>query len=70
MSNYYKNKLKERLTYCQDWKYSIDMYLVNKKIASQTDEKYYKKRPILKIFLKLFENLISCLLYTSDAADD
>ena len=37
MSNYFKNKLKDRLTYCQDWKHSIDMYLANKEITKQTD---------------------------------
>ena len=45
MSNYYKNKLKERLTYCQDWKHSIDMYLANKEITKQADEEFYKSRP-------------------------
>ena len=29
MSNYYKNKLKDRLTYCKSWKHDIDMYLAN-----------------------------------------
>ena len=27
MNNYFKNKLKDRLTYCKSWKYDIDMYL-------------------------------------------
>lgn len=66
ITNYYKNRLIKRLTYCQDWKYSIDMYLVNKKIASQTDEKYYKKRPILKIFLNIYffpYNLLKLIKY-------
>ena len=35
MKNYYRNKLKERLTYCQDWKHSIDMYLANKEITKK-----------------------------------
>ena len=54
MSNYYKNKLRERLTYCQDWKHSIDMYLANKEITKQTDKEYYKSRPLLKIVLDVY----------------
>ena len=54
MNNYYKNKLKERLTYCQDWKHYIDMYLANKEIKKQTDEQFYKTRPFLKFVLKIY----------------
>ena len=54
MSNYYKNKLRERLTYCQDWKHSIDMFLANKEITKQTDKEYYKSRPLLKIVLDVY----------------
>ena len=54
MNNYYKNKLKERLTYCQDWKHSIDMYLANKEITKQADEKFYKSRPFLKFVLNIY----------------
>ena len=54
MSNYYKNKLRERLTYCQDWKHSVDMYLANKEITKQTDKEYYKSRPLLKIVLDVY----------------
>ena len=35
MNNYFKNKLKDRLTYCKSWKYDIDMYLANKEITKQ-----------------------------------
>ena len=52
MSNYFKNKLKDRLTYCQDWKHSIDMYLANKEITKQVDEEFYKTRPFFKICFK------------------
>ena len=54
MKNYYRNKLKERLTYCQDWKHSIDMYLANKEITKKADEEYYKTRPFLKIVLDIY----------------
>ena len=32
MSNFFKNKLKDRLTYCKEWKHSVDLYLANKEI--------------------------------------
>ena len=54
MNNYYKNKLKERLTYCQDWKHSIDIYLANKEITKQADEEFYKSRPFLKLVLNIY----------------
>ena len=54
MSNYFKNKLKERLTYCREWKHSIDLYLANKEITKNADEEYYKTRPFLKIVLDIY----------------
>ena len=66
MSNYYKNKLRERLTYCQDWKHSIDMFLANKEITKQTDKEYYKSRPLLKIILDIYflpYNLLKFVTY-------
>tara|TARA_Y100001936_G_C15674918_1_gene458087 strand:+ start:69 stop:350 length:282 start_codon:yes stop_codon:yes gene_type:complete len=54
MENYYKNKLKERLNYCQEWKDYIDMYLANKEITKKTDVEFYKTRPFLKLVLNLY----------------
>ena len=54
MKNYIKNKIKDRLTYCQDWKNSIDLYLANKKITQQADREFYKTRPILKLILDIY----------------
>ena len=54
MTNYYKNKLKRRLIYCQDWKHSIDMYLANKEISNQADKEFYKTRPFLKILINIY----------------
>jgi len=54
MRNYFKNKLKERLTYCQDWKHSIDMYLANREITKKADEEYYKTRLLLKLMLDIY----------------
>ena len=54
MSNYFKNKLKDRLNYCREWKHSIDLYLANKEITKQADEKFYKSRPFLKFVLNIY----------------
>lgn len=54
MKNYIKNKIKDRLTYCQDWKNSIDLYLANKEITQQADREFYKTRPILKLILDIY----------------
>ena len=66
MSNYYKNKIKERLTYCQDWKHSIDMYLANKEITKKADKEYYKSKTILKLVLNIYfipYNILRLLRY-------
>ena len=54
MNNYYKNKLKYRLTYCKSWKHDIDMYLANKEITKQADKEFYKTRPFLKFLLNIY----------------
>ena len=54
MSHYFRNKLKDRLTYCREWKHSIDLYLANKEIIKKADEEYYKTRPFLKFFLDIY----------------
>ena len=54
MSNYFKNKLKDRLTYCREWKHSVDLYLANKEITKKADQEYYKTRPLLKIVLDIY----------------
>ena len=54
MTNYFKNKLKDRLTYCRDWRHSIDLYLANREITKKSDEEYYKTRPFLKLILNFY----------------
>ena len=54
MRNYVKNKFKDRLTYCKDWKNSIELYLENKEISSKTNQEFYKSRPFLKIILDVY----------------
>ena len=48
MSNYFRNKLKDRLNYCREWKHSIDLYLANKEITKKADNEYYKSKLLLK----------------------
>jgi len=66
MTNYFKNKLKDRLTYCRDWKYSIDLYLANREITKKADDEYYKTRSFLKIILNFYflpYNLLKIVRY-------
>ena len=54
MNNYIKNKIKDRLTYCKEWKVSIDIYLRNREITKKTDKEYYKSKPVLKLVLDIY----------------
>ena len=54
MNNYIKNKIKDRLIYCQEWKSSIDIYLTNREITKKADKEYYKSKPILKLVLNIY----------------
>ena len=66
MKNYLRNKIKNRLKYCVDWKSSVDIYLANKEISKKADREYYKSRPFLKVILDIYFipiNLIRLLKY-------
>ena len=54
MRNYLKNKMKDRLAYCMEWKNSVDIYLANKVIPKKADIEYYRSRPILKLILDIY----------------
>ena len=54
MRNYLKNKMKDRLAYCMEWKNSVDIYLANKQITKKADVEYYRSRPILKLILDIY----------------
>ena len=54
MKNYLRNKIKNRLKYCVDWKSSVDIYLANKEITKKADREYYKSKSLLKIILNLY----------------
>ena len=66
MNNYIKNKIKDRLTYCQEWKSSIDIYLTNREITKKADKEYDKSKPILKLVLNIYfipYNILRLLRY-------
>ena len=54
MNNYLRNKIKNRLKYCVDWKSSVDIYLANKEISKKADREYYKSRTLLKFILDIY----------------
>ena len=54
MRNYVKNRIKDRLMYCKDWRNSVEIYLEGKKIYNKTNKEFYKSRPFLKIILDLY----------------
>ena len=54
MRIYLKNKMKDRLTYCYEWKNSVDIYLANKEITKKADDEYYKSMPLLKLILDVY----------------
>ena len=66
MRNYLKNKMKDRLAYCMEWKNSVDIYLANKEITKKADIEYYRSRPILKLILDIYfipTNFVKLLKY-------
>ena len=54
MRNYLKNKMKDRLTYCHEWKNSVDIYLAGKEVTKKANEEYYKSKPLLKLILDIY----------------
>ena len=54
MNNFFKEKLKDRLMYCLNWKKDTELYLKYKNLTDTVNKKYYEKRPILNYFLKIY----------------
>ena len=54
MRNYLKTKMKDRLTYCKEWKNAVDIYLANQTITEKADREYYKTKPLLKLVLDIY----------------
>ena len=66
MRNYLKNKMKDRLANCVEWKNLVDIYLANKEITKKADDEFYKSKPLLKLILDVYflpYNLIRYLKY-------
>lgn len=49
-----KNTIRDRLTYCLEWKQNIEVYLANKNISEKANEEYYKSKPLLKLILNFY----------------
>ena len=54
MRNYVKNRIKDRLMYCKDWRNSVELYLEGKKISNKTNDEFYKSKPFLKVILNVY----------------
>ena len=54
MRSQLQNNMRERLTYCLDWKKSIDIYLANREITEKANNEYYKTKPLLRLILGLY----------------
>ena len=54
MNNFFKEKLKDRLMYCLNWKKDTELYLKYKNLTDTVNKEYYKKKPILKFFLRIY----------------
>ena len=46
--------MKERLSYCNEWKNSVDIYLAGKEVTKKANEEYYKSKPLLKLILDIY----------------
>ena len=49
-----ENIIKDRLTYCLEWKQNIEVYLANKSISEKANEEYYKSKPLLKLIVNFY----------------
>ena len=44
MNNFFKEKLKDRLMYCLNWKKDTELYLKYKNLTDTVNKEYYKKK--------------------------
>ena len=49
-----KERLKDRLEYCLDWRRDIELYLLSVDLTDTVNNRYYKKRPLLGFLLRIF----------------
>ena len=48
-----KEKLKDRLEYCLDWRKDTELYLVSVDLTDTVNSRYYERRPFIRFFLKI-----------------
>ena len=70
MRNYLKNKMKDRLAYCMEWKNSVDIYLANKEITKKAVMHGIENPRQIEPLLVDAYMARSCLLYTSPSPRD
>jgi len=51
---FFKEKLKDRLEYCLDWRRDTELYLMSKSLTNKVNEEYYRNRPIIKFLLIIY----------------
>ena len=54
MNYCFKEKLKDRLEYCLDWRRDTELYLMSKSLTNKVNEEYYRNRPIIKFLLIIY----------------
>ena len=54
MNYLFKEKLKERLEYCLEWRRDTELYLHSKNLTDTVSHRYYQKRPLSKFLLDIY----------------
>ena len=54
MNYLFKEKLKERLEYCLEWRRDTQLYLHSKNLTDTVNHRYYQKRPLSKFLLDIY----------------
>ena len=54
MNYCFKEKLKDRLEYCLDWRRDTELYLMSKSLTNKVNDEYYRNRPIIKFLLTIY----------------
>ena len=50
MNYLFKEKLKERLEYCLEWRRDTELYLHSVDLTDTVNNRYYQKRPLSKFY--------------------
>tara|TARA_B100000579_G_scaffold321915_1_gene271626 strand:+ start:484 stop:777 length:294 start_codon:yes stop_codon:yes gene_type:complete len=54
MNYLFKEKLKDRLEYCLEWRRDTELYLYSSNLTDTVNDRYYEKRPLSKFLLKIY----------------